>query len=399
MTDKNDDTTLARKATLDVAKAAEPPMTATWQPSISGYSLICVLHTGGQGTVYLAIQESTGQQVAIKVLRHGGVSTPIERARLEREVQVLGQLKHPGIVTIHDSGFVDGMPYIVMDYIDGQPLSDFSHELRQDNDSLLDLLIRITDAIQAAHIRGVIHRDIKPVNILVDDEGRPIVVDFGLAKQEDASSAAPSLTQTGQFVGSLPWAAPEQVRGDDSQIDTRTDVFALGAVFYQALTGRLPHDCSGSHAEILHEITTVEPQPMRRLDATISDELDTIIAKCLAKESDRRYQTAGELASDLRRLSAGEPILARPPSISYLIRKQFQRHRARAVAITIALSAIVVGGLAAAGGMLWALNERTHAMRETAAANVARESAVEEQRRAQRVVEFMNTILQGANPA
>ena len=178
-----------------------------------GYEFVRELHRGGQGVVYQAFQESTGRDVAIKFLRHGEVSTVTEQARLRREVQILAQLRHPSIVTIHDSGRVGGLDYFVMDYIEGRPINFFVSQAEPSQGEMAVLFMRIAEAVQSAHLRGVIHRDLKPANILVDNTGVPHVVDFGLAKLSDSSHDATMLTQDGQFIGSLFWTAPEQARG------------------------------------------------------------------------------------------------------------------------------------------------------------------------------------------
>lgn len=398
MTKRNDTKSLARSALMAVGG---PPCSPPAMPNlvIPGHMLVSILHQGGQGVVYLALQDSTNRRVAIKVLKNGRISSEIEQLRFEREVQILSRLKHRGIVTIHDCGVVDGLAYMVMDYVDGVPLDRYQADAGLDQNESVAIMVEIVEAVEAAHTRGIIHRDLKPANILVDESGSPILVDFGLARLACPTGVEPSLTQTGQFIGTLPWAAPEQVRCDESEIDTRTDVYAMGAIFYQLLTGQVPHDINGPIDQVFNRISTATPPAPRSINPSISDELDTIITKCLSTEPGRRYPTAGELAADLRRYQNGEPITARPPSFSYILRKQFQRNRVKAVAVTVTLAALTLGGAAAFAGMWWALTERTAARLEAEAAERARFKAAAEQKRAERTTAFMNSILEGANPA
>ncbi len=314
---------------------------------IRGYELIREIHRGGQGVVYLAHQRATSRDVAIKVLREGPFAGPGDRARFEREVQILASLNHPNIVAIHDSGIASGSFYFVMDYIGGLPLDEWADAQRlgqQDaNDKvnganarriqqskLLPALIKICDALNVAHQRGVIHRDLKPSNIRINQNGEPFVLDFGLAKlaSGDAETVNTTmLTATGQFLGTLPWASPEQVEHASYHADIRSDVYALGLMLYRSLTGRMPYASAPTMAELIRVITEVEPPSMRSLLDPVDTDLETIVRKCLNKLPDRRYQTAGEVAADLQRYLHGEPISARRDSGWYLLRMFARRHR------------------------------------------------------------------------
>ncbi len=325
---------------------------------LPGFDLIQLLHQGGQGVVYLAEQRSTGREVAVKVLRGGAGSSVAERVRQQREVQILGQLRHPAIVTVHDSGVHNGVSYFVMDYIDGQPLDAYLAAAPPGRSERIDLFARIAEAVQAAHVRGVIHRDLKPANILVDREGNPHIVDFGLAKLDTGEGPGAAMTRTGQFVGSLPWSAPEQARGEHREIDVRTDVYALGVVFWHAVTGGFPYDVGGDVPSVMRNILEVDPSssdPRRRPGY----ELETILRKCLAKQPDRRYQSAGALAADLRRLQDGRPIAARRDSTWYVLRKNLRRHWQ----FTTAAASIFVVVLASAIGfaLMYRVAERARA--------------------------------------
>jgi len=321
-------------------------------PQITGYDVLEEVHRGGQGVVYRAIQLSTGQSVAIKLMRDRPFAGEADRIRFEREVAILARLKHPNIVAIHDKGVAAGATFFVMDYIEGALLDEWVSGLKsQISDSsfqtsdprpasrlagkrksevskseipvALRLFAKVCDAVQAAHLHGVIHRDLKPSNIRVDAQGEPHVLDFGLAKEIDAAGA--TMTAEGQFVGSLPWAAPEQVNG--SNVDARTDVYSLGVVLFQILTGSFPYSVRGPMADVIRAITSAEPARPGSVRREIDHELDTLVLKCLCKERSRRYQSAGDLASDVRCYLAGEPIEAKRDSALYLLRKTARRYR------------------------------------------------------------------------
>lgn len=317
--------------------------------AIPGYTIVRELHRGGQGVVYLARQESTGRQVAVKLLREGALARPNDRVRFEREIQVLAQLDNPNIVTIHDSGVAGGCAYYVMDYIAGQTLDVYVKQNELGVDETLTLFAKVCHAVNAAHLRGVIHRDIKPSNIRVTPGGEPHVLDFGLAKVEgvgEAASAAPTqMTATGQFVGSLPWASPEQARGESAKIDVRTDVYALGVILYELLTGRFPYKVNGPMPEVVARIVNDIPPRPGLFNRQINSELDTIVLKALAKHRSMRYQTPGDLARDIERLLAGEPIEAKRDSWRYMSRKMFQRHWAAVTGVgVVAVAMLVVVG-------------------------------------------------------
>ncbi len=325
---------------------------------LDGYEFIREIHRGGQGVVYQAVQRSTGQDVAIKFLRHGAVSTPQEQARLEREVQILGQLRHPGIITIHDSGVVDALPYFVMDFIEGVPLDVYVAQQDPEMKELVSLFVQIAEAIQAAHLRGVFHRDLKPANILVDGDDSAHIVDFGLARVADSDATV--MTQTGQFLGSMPWAAPEQARSDHAAVDVRTDVYALGVIFWQATTGHFPYEVTGGMSTVLRNITQADPARPDDGRLRPNADVETILRKCLAKDPTRRYQNAGELAADLRNYLDGRPIQARRDSAWYVAGKTMRRHWF----VLSALAAVFLIAIASAVGFAWLYGEAEQARGE-----------------------------------
>lgn len=317
--------------------------------SLPGYEIRREVHRGGQGVVYEAVQQSTNRTVAVKVLHGGAFADPRSRPRFEREVQILSQLRHPNVVTIHDSGVADGCAYFVMDFVNGRPLDRFVAGGDRAIRPTLELFAKICDAVNAAHLRGVIHRDLKPGNILVDPGGEPHVVDFGLAKVSEydtmAADGSSAVTLSGQFVGSLPWASPEQASGDPSAIDTRTDVYALGVLLYHMLTGRFPYRVSGNMRDVLDSIMAAEPARPGAVRREIDNEVETIVLKCLAKSPERRYQSAGELARDVRNYLSGQPIEAKRDSAWYLLRKSLQRYRL-ATGVAAAFVLLIAGSTA-----------------------------------------------------
>jgi len=374
---------------------------------VPGYTLEREIHRGGQGTVYRALQNSTGRRVALKLLHDHALGGPLERSRFEREMRVLASLQHPNIVAIHDGGGHDGRFFLVMDYIAGQPLDGY---LASRDCSLRDtimLFIQVCDAVNAAHLRGIIHRDIKPANVRVNDDGKPFVLDFGLAKlihtaEDDSSEGAglaPAMTITGQFLGSLPWAAPEQAEGSPSRIDVRTDVYALGVLLYQMLTGKFPYPVHGPMKQTLEAIVhqaPVRPHTHRR---DIDDELETIILKCLQKEPPRRYQSAGELARDLSRYLKGEPIEAKRDSLAYLIRKGLGRHWLPASVAAAFVLVIGVGLIVSMSQWRTAVRERNEAEEARKREYAARQLAADEAARANSANDFLQTMLASANPS
>ena len=349
-----------------------------------GYEILRELHRGGQGVVYLAMQRATKRKVAVKLLHEGPFAGTAGRSRFEREVQILGQLSHPHIVRILDSGRTEGGSFFyVMDYVPGRSLDAFigerellphsstrsaNRESRTSStgsaaldpqskrwaiDDVLRMFLHVCDAVNAAHLKGVIHRDLKPSNIRIDPNGSPVVVDFGLAKialpSSDLESGRP-MTMTGQFIGSLPWASPEQAEGMPDAIDVRTDVYSLGVILYQLLTGRFPYGVLGNMRDVLDNILRAEPAKPSSVRRQIDDEIETIVLKCLHKEKDRRYQSAGELARDIERYLTGEPIEAKRDSSWYVMSKTLSRHRGKvgviaAFGVLVAFSAVGMGVL------------------------------------------------------
>jgi eukaryotic-like serine/threonine-protein kinase len=316
-------------------------------PCFPGYRVVEELRRGGQGVVLLGVQQSTGRRVAIKMLRHGTAAGAAERARFEREIDLLTRLRHPNIVAVHDRGWADAIAYFVMDFVAGASLDEHLEAGHGAPREIAAVFEKIAEAVSAAHLLGVIHRDLKPSNIRFDERGEPKVLDFGLARlTDDPGEIEREITQPGQFIGSLPWASPEQVQSDAAALDVRTDVYSLGVMLYHSLTGEFPYAVSGSAPAVIQHIVGTAPSHTALRSRRLDQEISTIVLKCLAKEPERRYQSAGELARDLGRYVRGEAIDAKRESTWYALRKLAGRNRLAVALAGIALVAVVSGGIA-----------------------------------------------------
>ncbi len=401
-----DSTLVSSRARRLVTDRGRPP--APIVDSLPGYQIQGEIHRGGQGIVYRAIQESTGRTVAIKVMLGRPLAGASDKARFDREVQILAQLKHPNIVTVHDSGSAGHASYFVMDYIEGAPLDQYVAAHGLSVRDRLRLFARICEAVNVAHLRGVIHRDLKPGNIRIDSAGAPHVLDFGLAKHaewEMAGDSGAAVTRTGQFVGSPPWASPEQADGRVDGVDLRTDVYSLGVVLYQLLTGQFPYNVTGSLTEIARNILTCEPKNPRVFDRRLDDEVATIVLKALRKERELRYQTAGALGDDVSRYLAGEPIAAKRDSVTYIIRKQLMRHKIAVSVIASLVLTVTIGFFVSlsfwrqAALALDAEAAQKHiAMQNEALAQRRAERAAAEAAKARAVSAFLTEMLESASP-
>ncbi len=325
--------------------------------SVGPYRLLSVIGEGGFARVYLAEQLTPlRRRVAVKVLRYGMDSAKVLK-RFEAERQALAHLSHPSVVSIIDAGQLDDgtrRPYFVMEHVPGEPITTYCGRLGLSIDERIKLLIRVFDAVQHAHVNGVIHRDLKPSNILVADlDGVPTpkIIDFGVAKAIGQTKLTDQSlhTQQGELLGTLAYMSPEQLRGE---ADTRSDVYALGVLAYQLLAGELPIDVRRlGIGEAVRAIEGVAPTSLRLRNPACDGDLDIIVSTALAKDAGRRYQSAGAVADDLRRLLNHEPILARKPSAVYLLRQFCRRRRALvsvtagAVVVFFILSAVAWYGL------------------------------------------------------
>lgn len=329
---------LAEPARLDLQEPARPP------EAVPGYRIIRELHRGGQGVVYEAVQLSTRRTVALKMLLEGPGSSERARWRFEREVKLIAALRHPNIVVIHDSGICSGRHFFAMDYVRGQPLDTHVRLTAPPRRAVVHIFRLICDAVAHAHRRGVIHRDLKPSNVLLNESGTPFVLDFGLAKgtgDEIKESQDLNISVAGHLMGTIRYMSPEQTRGVPEAVDTRTDVYSLGVMLYEALCGSPPYQTSADLATTFRNIREVNPPRPSRLHRDVDADLDTIVLKAMSKEPERRYQSAGELADDLGAWLDGRPIAAKSASSFYVIRKLAVRHSFESLAVLSIIAAII----------------------------------------------------------
>lgn len=348
-------TAAATAASADDVAAAAPAF-----PAIPGCEITHLLRGGGQGIVYQARQLATNRLVAVKLLRDCGEQGPSARRRFEREVELAAQLRHPHIISIFQSGYLaSGAQYYVMEYVDGAPLQQHVRERRASLEEALGLFSSICDAVHYAHQHGVLHRDLKPTNILVDADGQPKVLDFGLAKPLTTGEAS-LISVSREILGTLAYMSPEQAAGASAQVDVRSDLYSLGVILYELLTGRYPYRVDGPLPEVVRQICETPPEPPSRVwrrdsgishranrrlrvdECPIDSDLQTILLKALAKEPGRRYQSAGDLARDIRHYLADEPIEARRDSTWYMVRKSLRRYRAATAFLSALLLVMAV---------------------------------------------------------
>jgi tetratricopeptide (TPR) repeat protein len=290
-------------------KATKP--SADKQPvRMAGYVILKVLGRGGMGVVYLARQTQLNRLVALKVVMAGAHAGPLQLARFQTEAEAVASLQHPHIVQIYEVGKHDGLPYFSLEYVDGGSLEKKLGGKPLPAREAAQLAQTLARAMSYAHEHGIMHRDLKPANVLLTKDGVPKITDFGLAKRLDAEDAA-SHTRTGTIMGTPSYMAPEQARGESRDITPVADVYALGAIIYELLTGRPPFQ-GATILDTLEQVRSQEPVPPRRLQPKVPRDLETICLKCLQKEPAKRYASAEALAEDLRRFLAEEPILARP---------------------------------------------------------------------------------------
>jgi eukaryotic-like serine/threonine-protein kinase len=297
---------------------------------ITGYRIVRELGRGGMGIVYAAVQESSGREVALKVVRGSHFVDENALRLFQREIRVLARLKHPGIAALFDAGSTeDGEHWFAMELVEGETLVRHASQHALGARARLALFAKICDAIHAAHQQGVVHRDLKPSNVIVDARGEPRVLDFGLAKITENDIAITTIaSEVGMVRGTLPYMSPEQARGDPATIDLRSDVYSLGVVLYELLTGALPCDVSKANLREAVRVICDEPpsRPSTRVPALRGD-VETIVLKALEKEPERRYASAAALGDDVRRFLSDEMILARPPSSVYQVKKLVARHK------------------------------------------------------------------------
>jgi serine/threonine protein kinase/tetratricopeptide (TPR) repeat protein len=326
--------------------SAETPQPSPLPSRIGPFDIVAKIGEGGMGTVYEARQDHPNRIVALKVIR-AGLASPALLRRFSLEAEVLGRLQHPGIAQIYHAGTAQTsageLPYFAMEYIRGVDVRRYANDRALGPTSRLELLAMICDAVHHAHQKGIIHRDLKPGNILVDDSGQPKILDFGVARATDSDLQLTTLqTNVGQLIGTLQYMSPEQIAADPDRLDTRSDVYALGVVAYELITGQPPYDLRN---KMIHEAARIireeDPTTASAIDRTFRGDIETIISKALEKDKERRYQSAAELSGDIRRFLDDEPILARPASAMYQLQKFAMRNRALAGGMSVAVVALV----------------------------------------------------------
>jgi serine/threonine protein kinase len=318
---------------------------------------------GGMGTVYLAEQDHPKRPVALKMIRPGVFSQDALK-RFYIEAELLGRLDHPGIARIYEAGEVETgagtQPFFAMEYIDGVELRQYTLQHELDIPARLELMARVCDAVNHAHQKGIVHRDLKPDNILIVDEatttslpgserfarlGRPKVLDFGVARVTNSDVQVTTMqTEMGKLIGTLTYMSPEQVIGDSRNLDTRSDIFSLGVILYELLTGRPPHDLRHkSIPEAARIIREDEPTRIGSLNNAFRGDVDAILCKAMEKDRERRYASAAALADDLRRYLADQPIAARPPTLTYQLSRFIRRNKVFVASILLAFVSLALG--------------------------------------------------------
>jgi serine/threonine protein kinase len=330
---------------------------------LDDYEIVRLIGTGGMGTVYEAQQFSPRRCVALKVIKPGQMSSEAS-GRFRHEGEILGQLQHPGIAQIFEAGTAtlsDGteLPFIAMEYVCGMRLDEYVRHEGLGTYARLELVARVCDAVHHAHQRGVIHRDLKPENVLVTKDGtagvgldhrvgpvgQPKVLDFGIARVIGPEAERRTIeTRADSLVGTLGYMSPEQVSGNTAQIDVRCDVWALGVMLFEVLAGHHPIDLEDcSVPEAVRRIKETDPARLTDFDSTLRGDVSVLVSRALAKDKERRYQTAADLAEDIRRYLRGEAIKARADSTLYVLRKTLRRHRALATGLASVFLVFLAG--------------------------------------------------------
>ena len=403
-------------------KPTQDPLIGT---TVDQYSIKHVIGEGGMGTVYLAQQaKPVRRRVALKVIKAGMDSKQVI-ARFEAERQALALMNHPGIASVYEAGMTeDARPYFVMEYIEGTSIAEACDAQHLDTTQRLELMAEVCDAVQHAHQKGVIHRDLKPGNILVsrgdDDRLHPTIIDFGVAKATSQDLTEMTyMTQQGHLVGTPAYMSPEQVDLNIADIDTRSDVYALGVIMYEVIAGRPPFDPKSLWDAGLEEMRRIireeePPRPSTWLSTTggeeaakiaqarqtevaslsrlLGRELEWIPLKALRKERSERYDSAKDMAEDIRRYLGGQPLEAGPESAMYRLRKAVRRNKGAFTAAAIVFLVLIAG-------VVISLGFAFEADREREAAIQARDEAETEKNRAEAVKDFVTTMLASVDPA
>ncbi len=378
---------LLSSSPLEMAGLFNEDASHTPPTQVGPFGIIRELGRGGMGIVYEAQQEFPRRRVALKLIRPELVRSSIMR-RFAREAGALALVQHEGIAQLYEAGFADPSrqtPYLAMELVEGMPISQFVRTTAPGEDAVLELMASVCDAVDHAHRRGVVHRDLKPGNIFVTAAGKPKVLDFGVARLTSGDEPDHTMTAPGHFIGTLGYMSPEQFGGDPAQIDHRSDVYSLGVILYELLAGRPPLEIQSlSVPQAAVAVREREPTPLGRLSPAWRGDIEAIVGKALEKDPTARYSSAADLALDIRRHLHFEPVLARPQTTWYQARKFARRNRPLVAGVAATMLALVGGAAATTWQAIQATRERN--------------AAAEQSLRATETSALLSRMLKSANP-